>query len=295
MAGNYMDAPGDRIAWDRDGSVSVFITANGVVAAQSATTRRILNSESDAGLGQAAISAYNCMAIVFPVPMDLVAVFLSWTDSTALVTVETSKDTTNGLDGTWDTQYLTTVNPLQSVKPNYRIASHLTSLQPNASSSDIRGVRFRINAYAQFGLTNMRAFHIYGQPSALATIDRLALWNPTLDAKLPPTWFDWGDTPRSSSADRSFRVKNLSATMTATDIDVYIEALTPGDPSIAAMHTLSENGGTTFLSSLSLPLLNPGMISDVLIVRRVVPANALVSTWSARIAADVNLWMEYTP
>lgn len=285
MAGFYMDAPNDRVAWDRDGSVLTYITDGGSVLAQSASVRRALNSESESGT--ATISSQRRVAVVFPVPMDCSAVFLATNFTTPLV-IETSKDTTNGLDGTWSSQFLTGLNTQRDVKPNYRLASALYLLQPNSTSSDLRGIRFS-------GVTNnfaglLRAFHIYGTPSSAATTDRLALWHPTNDVKVPPTWFDWGNVPRSSSADRLFRIKNLSADLYAQDIDVYIDALTPGTPSVVSMHTLSEDNGVSFFTGLNLASLAPGEISPVLILRRVVPADALVSVWSARIAADVNLW-----
>lgn len=289
MAGNYMDAPSDRIAWDRDGSVLAFIQQDGSVVAQSAATRRALNAESDTPT----VLSNNVVrvAVVFPLPMDCYAVFIASQSATPLVYVETSKDTTNGLDGTWSSQSLTNLNTNKSVKPAYRVRAQLHDLQPNSLSTGLRGVRFSTHSSS---FSTLRAFHIYGVPSATATTDRLALWHPTDDIKLPTTWFDWGNTPRSSSADRQFRIKNLSADLVATDIDIYIEALTPGTPSVSAMHTLSTDG-VNFAVAAGLASLNPGAISPVLTLRRVVPADALVSTWSARLAADVNLWEEYTP
>lgn len=291
MAGNYMDAPNDRIAWDRDGSILTFISMGSVVTAQNATIRRALNDETeDVVVALNTTNDVKGVAVVFPLPMDCSAVFIAASDTnpTIGITVETSKDTTNGLDGTWSSQFLINMNITQAVKPNYRMLNRLFMLQPNSSSSDLRGVRF-VSPTSRL-MTNLYAFHIYGQPSPTATKDRLALWHPTLDIKLPPTWLDWGNVPRSSSEDRAFRIKNLSETLTAADIDVYTEALTPGSPSVAGMHVLSENGGATFLNALNLGGLAPGEITDQLIVRRVVPANAQVSTWSARLAADVNVW-----
>lgn len=287
MAGNYMDAPNDRLAWDRDGSLLTYITQAGDVYVQPSSTRREVNAEAESYKPFSFSVAR--VAVVFPIPTDCSAVFLATAEPTADVAIYSSKDTTNGLDGTWTLQSYSPVAAQTVVKPYYRVADRLVRLLPNSTSSDLRGLRFQRINNGNFS-NGIRAFHIYGQPSPGATKDRLALWRPDTDAKLPPTWFDWGNVPRSSSADRMFRVKNLSTDLIAGDIDVYIEALTPGDPGVDNMHTISDNGGATFLSSLVLPDLAPGEISDVLTLRRVVPANALVSTWSARIAADVNEW-----
>lgn len=297
MAGNYMDAPNDRAAWDRDGSILTLITTGNAVTAVNATDRRTVNSEDETGI----VALVHKVAIVFPVPMDCSAMFLAlggprpwnWT-----VAVETSKDTTNGVDGTWSTQYLTGLNPWRATKPEYREAASLYTFQTNAQSSDLKGVRFAVysnlagTAAATLKSDNLlRAFHIYGQPSTLATKDRLAIWQPTTDAKVTPTWFDWGDVARGSSADKTFRVKNLSTVLTASDIDVYVEALTPGSPSVAGMHLISANLGSTFLTQVNIVSLAPGVISPVLTLRRTVPITAQVSVWSARVAADVNVWI----
>lgn len=150
-------------------------------------------------------------------------------DTAPAWTVETSKDTTNGVDGTWTTQYLTNQTPMSVVKPNYRISSNLITLQDNSSSRDLRGIRVTSDySYSGSSVLRLKAFQIYGEPANSATPDRLDFRSELTDAKLTPYFFDWGNVPRSSSEDRSFRIKNLSATLTATDIDLYVEALTPG-------------------------------------------------------------------
>lgn len=284
MAGNYMDAPASRVAYDRDGSVGVGITNSGVMTQLTQTQLQAFNAETEVGT-TLPTSSWR-MAIVFPIPLDVRAVFLAMATSAA-ISIETSKDTTTGLDGTWTTQVAATSH-LNDVRPNYRVLSELTSLPGGPANMDVRGVRISGSAI----LPALRALHIYGDPSGTATPDRIAAWHPTLDEPLGPTHFDWGNTPRSSSADRSFRIKNLSSTLVAEDIDVYVEALTPGVPSVAGMHTISANGGTTFLPTITITDLDPGEISDVLILRRDVPSTAQVSVWSARVAADVSTWTE---
>lgn len=289
-----MDAPNDRLAYDRDGSLVTSITAAGTITTVAAVNRQRLNSEDEAAVALG--NPMRSVAIILSVPHDMTAVFVATASTVAsppTVTIETSKDSTNGLDGTWTSHSLTGLSRHRAVKPNYRIQSMLDFLQPNSSSSDVRAVRFTWSGDFNSQTTYVRALHLYGRPSPGATTDRLALWHPTSDARLPHTWFDWGNTPRSSSADRQFRIKNLSTHLDATDIDLYCEALTPGSPSVAAMHTFSIDGGSTFESALNLSRLEPGEISDVITLRRVVPANAQVSVFSARVAADVNLWEEH--
>lgn len=289
MAGNYMDAPSDRIAWDRDGSVAVLLRG-GDTTLVPVSDRRLLNDEDETSIS---LTDQN-IAVIFPIPMDLVSVFFAATLSRNDYTwrIETSKDTTNGLDGTWSTQFQTGFTADRNVKPDYRMADEQLTLQDNSPSSDLRGIRFMVTPATGSATTwtsTVKALHLYGVPAQTATKDRLAFWDPVLDVKLPPYYFDWGNVPRSTSADRVFRLKNLSTNRNATDIDLYAEALTPGNPTVDGMHTFSLDG-VSFLTGLVLPALAPGEISPPITVRRTVPSNAQVSVWSARIAADVNLW-----
>jgi hypothetical protein len=282
VAGNYMDAPAHRMAYDRDGSVGGGVSSVGVITALTSTQLQGMNSESEAVT--APPTGTRQLAIVFAIPVDLAAVFLAMS-TTATVSIWTSKDTTTGVDGTW-TQRVAAADYSQSAKPNYRQASSLVPFPGGTDSAEILGIRLVTTT----DMASVRAFHIYGTPSISATPDRIQLWHPTLNQPLGPAYFDWGNVPRSSSADRSFRIKNTSPTRTANDIDVYVEALTPGSPSVPGMHTISDNSGSTFLPSVSVPTLAPGATSGVLILRRVVPDNAQISVWSARLGADVDTW-----
>lgn len=285
MAGNYMNSPATRMAYDRDGSIGAAFTAAGLMSQLTAADLRAMNSEAEVGfqlIGQSRV------AIIFPVPVDIAAVFFATNlnSTTALWTLETSKDTTTGIDGTW-VAHQSGLQAFLDTKPNYRIFSKLLLTTPGAPSQSIRGVRMANTS----SLSNViKAFHIYADISATATMDRLAFWHPTLNEEVEPSYFDWGNVPRGSSADKSFRVKNLSSDLTANLVTLYTESLTPGSPSVAGMHTLSENGGSTFLSSVSADSILPGAISDLFILRRTIPTNAQVSVWSARISADVTNW-----
>lgn len=286
MAGNYMDAPASRLAYDRDGSIGVIITATGTITALTGTQLQALNNESETGVG---FSSRNRLALIFSYPVDIESIFLALDSSAVTWTIETSKDTTTGLDGTWTTQVAAGPNYLKDVKPNYRILAQLTSMLASTVSDEIRGLRISTPSNST---ASVRALHVYGDFSPTATEERVAFWEPVTDQEVGPAHFDWGNVPRGSSADKTFRIKNLSDTLTANDIELYVEALTAGTPSVGSMFVFSDNGGATFLSSLSLGDLLPGAISPVITIRRVVPPNAQISVWSARIAADVTQWTE---
>ena len=280
MAGNYMDAPATRLAYDRDGSIGIMATAAGAITALTNTDLRALNDE---GEGSPIFNSQSRIAIVFSEPWDLAAVFVALSGGSPII--ETSKDTTTGIDGTWTVQ-ATAASYTRDVRPQYRIASNLVTMISGSTSQQIRGIRLSFGSNTTL---SVRAIHVYGDLSSTATQHRLDFRQVGTDAQVGPTYFDWGNVPRVSSADKTFRVKNLSSTKTANGVQVYPEALTPGVPSVPGMLLLSTDG-TTFLPSISLGDMAPGAISGTLTVRRVVPSNAQVSVWSARLVADADSW-----
>lgn len=282
MAGSYMDAPSSRLAYDRDGSIGVTISATGLVLGLGATDLAALNNESEDMPSGSGIR----YAIIFPTPTDLTALFLALSTSVNVV-IETSKNTTTGADGTWVVN-VPSAQYLRDVRPGYRVASAITQFQAGASSQGVRGVR--VSVASGTSAFTVRGIHLYGKPSPSAILDRLAFLMPTTDAEVPPSYFDWGNVPRASSADRTFRIKNLSPDLTAEGVYLSTESLTPGAPSVASMIMLSDDGGVSFRASLDLGDLAPGEISPVLTARRNIPDNAQVSVWSARFIADVTNW-----
>lgn len=283
MAGSYMDAPSQRLAYDRDGSIGVTVTAAGALTQLTATEMRQLNNEAE---DTPAFTTKQRLALVFPAPVDITHVFLALSTSAITYSIETSKDTTTGIDGTWTTQIAAGPIYLRDVRPSYRVFSTLAAMQGGAVSQAVRGVR--ISGTANVSI-EFRGLHVYANPAISVPTDRLAIWHQTDNNEVGGAHFDWGNAPRGSSADKVFRIKNVSPDLKAKGITLYAEALTPGVPSVAGMHTFSLNG-VTFLPSVVVPDLNPGAITPVYFVRRVVPTNAQVSVWSARMIADVSLW-----
>jgi len=285
-AGNYTDLPDHRIEYDRDGTAGLRINPDNTITELSGAQMQNMNDEdADAGVGAQAAGASTRWAFVFPDLRDIVAYYANMADGTP-GSLERSTNSTNGLDGTW----ASVVNPWTrdggSQKPNYR-----TSIQ-TVSINAQKAVRFNVTASSN--LSGFRALHLYGKRSAVAT-QYLTLWRPNTAAGSEPTGdsratsahFDWGDVPRSSSADRKFRVKNEHGTLTANDVTITIEALTDTTPSVPGQFLFSDDG-VNFAASLNIGNLAPGALSADLWVRRTTPSNASLSVWSARILAEAD-------
>lgn len=138
------------------------------------------------------------------------------------------------------------------------------------------------------------ATHIYGEADNGGDEDRLAMWRHDLDVEAPVDWFNWGDTPLSSSADKPFRIKNISGSLTATGIEVYTSAsFVDGSTGYAAPSTMfvySLDNKVSWYNSVTIASLSPGATSGTIWVRRTVPANAPLSNWSPRVIAEVDTW-----
>ena len=278
MAGNYPNVPSWRMAWDRDGSQAYGIVS-GVPTQLTSAEMIALNDET----GSSVNWIHNWpTAIIFPELRDLDGFFISMVGlgSAFISNVATSVNTTNGVDGTW----------VSLVADYYSGAALATEQRTSIRAVTVLGVKaFRYTGSASPD-TGTKAVHLYGEISPNQNPNRLVLWHPTLDQRVTPAYFDWGNVPRSSSADKTFRVKNLSAIQTANSIRVAQEILSDTVPSVVGQHTLSLDA-VTFLAQVNIGNLAPGAIStQTLTLRRVTPVNAVLSLWCHRVFAEATTW-----
>lgn len=287
MAGNYPDPLGWRMAYDIDGTQVYTIDAsNNVVAVSSANIIKLNNENDDgvSGMGNLALFFY------FPEKRD----FVGWSafglidqlfdDLPPNYGVFASTNTTNGVDGTWTTvaaKQSWTSDATPGVSPKYRTNTHAIS------AAGIKGLKFGPFTAGDYGFT-LASVHLYGSITSGENPDRLELWHPTNDERLPAVSLDLGNVPRSSSADITFRVKNLSATKTANSVTCLMDALSDTSPSVPGQFTLSSGG--SFGATCSAGTLAPGAISGTLTLRRVTPSNATLSLWTFRLHADATSW-----
>lgn len=283
MAGFYPDPLGHRVPYDIDGTVGVkFDYITQVPTYLSAAHLAALNDED---VGYTYDSTNKCSALLFPAAMDLKGLFLHSAQGagTQTITIEVSPNSTNGVDGYWHSAFSSFPNS-GTPRPFYREAAYIQTFGASPDFQDVRAVRVWNYAY---GLKNL---HVYSDIVDASFPDRLRFWHPTGDYEVPYAYFDWGNTPRGSTEDITFRVKNDSASLTATTVSLYLEGATePAPPTIVSMHSLSDDA-TNFSPNVVVSSLAPGAISSVITLRRTMPSNAALSTWTVRVLADVDTW-----
>lgn len=275
MAGSYPDVPANKIPLDVHGGVIINISA-GPSQLDASALRSLTGDSCNRIIDEVYGATYS---FLFPYKIDITHWFLGIYAEYGAPSFSYSTNTTNGVDGTW-----TAV----SIPYTYGTKS---ATRTSIVSYPLAGVKaFQMALGYGLGSQELRAFHIYGTPSAGQNEDRLEIWHPTLDQVAPGAHFDWGDTPRGSSADKTFRVKNMSDSLTANSVVLSFDTISDSSPSFGGSHTLSTDG-SIFTSSVTIPSISPGQISPVITVRRSTPSNAQLSLWSTRLKADATTWL----
>jgi hypothetical protein len=224
--------------------------------------------------------------LIFPELRDIIGYYVRFEGQvgTNSLGIWTSLNTTNGADGTW-------TNQGNWVNGSATVASMRTAIQA-VNFLGIKAIAF--GGQPSGGWWEHSVLHVYGTIATGQTPDRLRFWHPTLDEALDDNtsadgaWLDFGDATRSTTADKTFRIKNNSSTLTANGINLTTAALTDASPTLPAQFTYSDGGA--FSTSLGVGNLAPNTLSAVITIRRTTPSNAALSLWTARVTADPTSW-----
>lgn len=281
MTGTYPDIPAARMAYDRDGTQMYKISGSSVITARPGSDLTAWNGEALASGFSFGSGGSGYEVIVFPELRDLKAISIGYINS-GITSMETSANTTNGLDGTWSALTVPPMAPLTRDAMRNNISARV--------ANGIKAVRFGLTSgLSVFGVYFM---HLYGITTAGQNPNRLEFWHPTLDQPLSdtPAFLDWGDRPRATSVIKQVRVKNRSALLTANSITVGREALTDASPTVVSQQGISLDG-STYSSSVVLPgSLAPGAISPVVSIRLTSLSTTVLGLWTQRFTAVAGTW-----
>lgn len=280
------------MAWDADGTVALSQNPSANTGSPvdpwsnvSAGNRAEMNDEDNVDAVTVGQKNSGWLCLIFPELREIDGIFQASAGgefTSGSSKAESSADSTNGFDGTWSVAVASgsfIVHGANSVFPtSYRTS--ITSLAINAH----RALRTKIRS--GIGNTFHRGLHVYGTISPSETPDRL-LWldeDTGLEFTAP---LDYGDVPRGSARDYQVRLRNNSATLTATTIQYTAESLAFGS---AAWYTFTLPGGSTFQSTRQIASLGPEANTGIITVRQVVPDAAPLGAHVARGYTDVTTW-----
>lgn len=291
------------MAYDADGTIVVVYDASTdtVTTLPQATLQKInsegvsypasTNGYSLPGFGYTNSPSF--MSFVFPERRDVVAYFFGimgfsgYADFSTVNGIQTSTNTTNGVNGTWSL-LSTSVAASYSVVPDYRTPTTISAL-------NIKAIRFNKATLSQGALQNLYdtdiyACHLYGNNTNPS--DKVEFWKPSTDAILAPADLDFGEIRRETVTTKTFRIKNVSSTLTANSVTITAStnATTSGASTVVGEYQFSLDGGTTYASSRTIASIAPGAISAVVTVKRTTTATSLLSAQTVRINAIATSW-----
>lgn len=167
-----------------------------------------------------------------------------------------SNDTTNGLDGTWETASVPGGAPTAPNDFAWR-----SEIKPISFSGPKKNLRIQRGAA---GDDFWVAAHLYGEAAGGAMAHDLIFLDPDLGAGVAfPAAEDFGDQPLGTTVVRPFRVKNTSASRTATNVNLQCNDTD---------FTIGESASGPWVVTINIASLGPGVESATLYTRCTTPA-----------------------
>lgn len=287
---SYSPVPDRRMAYDADGTViGTNITPNvgfaaGITAWMSTADMLELNDQDSVTV--ASLSGGLKLWVWFPEVREIVGIAMQTyhTDGDAFQ-LQGSADSTNGLDGTWETATLPGGHPTQNT-PTWAVDHWRTEILPVSFTTPMKVIRI-LNAGGTGighdpGYTSL--LHLYGRKDAGETPDDILF----IDHDDTPgveftTDEDFGDRPLGTTVVRQVRVKNASATLTANSINLQLNDTD---------FSFSFSSSGPWESVLNIASLGAGAESATIYVRNTTPdpLAGLLGPRAARIIGTVGSW-----
>lgn len=291
MAGSYADVPGSRIPYNTNGSTVEKLNSDAtsyISTFSQSDMDKFANDDSDI-----VITTYNYVAVLFPHAFTLEGAFVRGTRQVGSGTAYQSNfgvstDTTNGIDGTW-TAVTEMVNTDGFSRGGYSATAIRNELRDFTSAfTGVVGIRFFGGATsASAWVYNL---HLYGRPDSGVNQDSLRLWDPSSDVEITDgAYFDWDDQPQYGVLTKTFRIKNISGTLTANTVAIATENTSTNTPTFSSQFEYKVGAGA-YGSTASLGNLSPGSISSVVTCKLDLTTPAALSLHWARANVTAASW-----
>jgi hypothetical protein len=279
----YTPLPDRRMPYDNDGTLVYFGTANtGATTAASSGQTVEMNDQDFVSVGTVTNDGTNPQFYVwlfYPEQREITATYCrfrhqfgSQDTEQALASVVGSTDTANGMDGTWETASLPAGAPAW---PNdFAWRSGIVPVSFTGPKSTARFAWASTGSGSRTGY--IRILHVYGEAAAGQLAHDLIYIDhddtPGTEYTAPE---DFGDQPLGTTVVRQFRLKNTSASKTATGINIQLN-----DQDFA----IAESASGPWVQTINLASLGPGAESPTYYVRCTTPApGAALGPRAARI------------
>jgi len=283
----YPAVPDRRIPYDNDGSVLVSAVAAGGVGAGPSTYPTgaqaiAFNGSSYTGSSFGPANGNGAPAFwwFFPESREVTAFYvgiINLAGGWSAVAFQGSSDSTNGLDGTWETATVTPAIPSVSAS---RMDDWRQTIMAVSFTGPKKVVRFYGTRTGQE--VTIAILHLYGEKAAGQTPDDIVYIDHDTTPGVEYTAVeDFGDRPLATTLVRQFRIKNVSGTKTANTINIQCN-----DTDFAI-----STDGITWVVTINIASLAPGAESATMYIRNTTPAvGSALGPRFARIITIVGSW-----
>lgn len=271
MAGTYADVPGQRFALGDDGTLGVtWNSANNIQSVVGsgplAGASELDSAPSTYPLTYVPASTYGYLGLIFPELRSIRGLFVGLASSNTTqwdqAIAEFSANSLDGLSGTWTSFSASGIRQFTN-----GAIQHTTYRNTIAAVNidNVKAIRFRAReSNGSNRNLEWRNVQVYGFRSV--SVERLAFWHPTFDQELTGAYFDFGDVARGvTTGGKQFRIKNLSATKTATGLKVLARGLNGSDLGTPGLQV--SNDGAMWGNETASSTLNPSTISPIMYCR----------------------------
>lgn len=258
----YTALPDRRIPYDNDGTV-VYIGALTLGASIALSGAQMIGLNSmvrqtsiSPGTGTRDLFVF----VFFPEQREVSAFYALFEGVNTLqgiTEIKGSNDTTNGLDGTWETASIT-VPPAWGELDDWRRFIKAISLTGPKRVIRIGGLEPGTPGF-NLGVTEL---HLYGAKAAGQTVDDVIYLNGLNAFAEFTAPEDFGDQPLGTTVVRQFRIKNASPTKIATTINIQCN-----DADFAI-----STDNVTWVVTINIASLGPLASSATMYVRCTTPA-----------------------
>lgn len=218
------------------------------------------------------------VVIVFPEPLTLLASMI-WTDG-------------GGFYDVWHCQSSDILN-----ENNWTLKAHVPCGVGTAAYAAFAGFQgagaglCKAVMFDQIGATNPSSgigmIHLLG---SRASSDRLEIFDTVDEELIEPISF--GDVATGSTSDTTFRVSNLSESLTAYSVTVSVsDPHVTLSPSVASQFLISTDGGVSFAATGTISALGPTQASGEIILRRITSTDIPTGDHVVRINASAGSWL----
>lgn len=260
----YLALPDRRMPYDADGTLVYLGSLTSGAVNLVADPEKLELQDDDfayALISPTGISGAFTLFLFFPEQREVTGIYTRWGQEPGSGNVAMaadgltgSNDTTNGLDGTWETASLPGGVP--TFTNNFSWRAEIKAVSFTGPKKNIRVVTA--------GNDRPRILHLYGEAAGGQMAHDLIFIDQ--DAGTPAEFQspeDFGDQPLGTTVVREWRVKNTSASRTATNVNLQCND---------ADFTIAENPAGPWLQTIALASLGPGVESPTYYVRCTTPA-----------------------